>query len=246
MMSGVAPDAHRSTCHPVVAVRSSAARGKNDDRRGDHVTTIEHPDTEQLWYDLTPAAAADELHVDAAQGLDAGEVARRLAEVGPNALRADPPPSRRALALAQGKNPMNVMLLVVGLASFTIGQFATGIFVLGLVTFNVVMGTNQELKAQASVDALAKLQVPRARVRRGGQIEEIDSTGIVPGDVVLVEAGDIVPADGRILPAATLEVQEAALTGESAPVPKDAVALPSGEVALGDRTDLVFQNTQVT
>src|SRR5213079_3482129 len=68
----------------------------------------------------------------------------------------------------------------------------------------------------------------------------------VPGDVVLVEAGDVIPADGRILTAASLEVQEAALTGESAPVPKDAVALPTGEVALGDRTDLVFQNTQVT
>jgi Ca2+-transporting ATPase len=210
------------------------------------VTTIDHPAPEQLWYDLTPAAAAAELHVEPDRGLDAAEVERRLAEVGPNALRAEPPPSRWVLALGQGKNPMNIMLLAVGLASFTIGQFATGIFVLGLVTFNVVMGTNQELKAQASVDALAKMQVPHARVRRAGVIEEIDSSGIVPGDIVLVEAGDVIPADGRILTAATLEVQEAALTGESAPVPKDAAALPTGEVALGDRTDLVFQNTQVT
>ena len=105
-------------------------------------------------------------------------------------------------------------------------QVATGVVVLGLVTFNVVMGTNQELKARASVEALAKLQVPHARVRRSGQVEEIESTRLVPGDVVLLEAGDVVPADGRILSSATLEVQEAALTGESAPIPKDSGRCP--------------------
>ncbi len=98
--------------------------------------------------------------------------------------------------------------------------------VLGLVMFNVVMGTAQELKARASVEALAQLQVPRARVRRSGQVEEIESTKLVPGDIVLLEAGDVVPADGRIVSSATLEVQEAALTGESAPIAKDRVTLP--------------------
>jgi Ca2+-transporting ATPase len=131
-------------------------------------------------------------------------------------------------------------------ASFAIVQIATALVVLGLVTFNVVMGSVQELKARASVEALAKLQVPHARVRRSGQVEQIDSATLVPGDIVLLEAGDVVPADGRILSSATLEVQEAALTGESAPVPKDSGTLPEGEVALGDRTNLVFQNTQVT
>ena len=117
---------------------------------------------------------------------------------------------------------------------------------LALVTFNVVMGTNQEMKARASVEALAKLQVPHARVRRSGEVEEVDSTTLVPGDIVLLEAGDVVPADGRIVSSATLEVQEAALTGESAPVAKNRETLPDGEVALGDRTNMVFQNTQVT
>jgi P-type Ca2+ transporter type 2C len=114
------------------------------------------------------------------------------------------------------------------------------------VTFNVVMGSNQELKARASVEALAQLQVPQARVRRSGQVEEVESTQLVPGDIVLLEAGDVVPADGRIVSSASLEVQEAALTGESAPVSKDAMTLPDGEIALGDRPNLVFQNTQVT
>ena len=118
--------------------------------------------------------------------------------------------------------------------------------VLALVSFNVIMGTNQERKAMASVEALAQLQVPKARVRRSGSVEEVDSTGLVPGDVVLIEAGDLVPADARIVISASLEVQEASLTGESAPIAKDATTLPEGETALGDRTNLVFQNTQVT
>jgi len=83
-------------------------------------------------------------------------------------------------------------------------------------------------------------------VRRSGLVDQVESTELVPGDIVLLEAGDVVPADGRIISSATLEVQEAALTGESAPVPKDSVTLPEGEVALGDRTNMVFQNTQVT
>ena len=125
---------------------------------------------------------------------------------------------------------MNIMLFIVAVASFAIGQVATGIVVAALVTFNIVMGSNQELKAQASVDALANLQVPQARVApRPGRSIEVASTELVPGDIVLVEAGDLVPADGRLLTSATLEVQEAALTGESAPVAKDSgVARPAG------------------
>ena len=141
---------------------------------------------------------------------------------------------------------MNIMLAIVAVASIAIGQVATGIFVALLVTFNVVMGSRQELKARASVDALAQLQVPHARVRRAGRVEQIEAIGLVPGDIALLEAGDVVPADGRVIVSATLEVQEAALTGESAPVSKDAATLPAGDVALGDRTNMVFQNTQVT
>ena len=179
-------------------------------------------------------------------GLDADEVQRRLAEFGRNEIATEPPPTLWAVAKGQLANPMNIMLLIVSIASFAIGQVATGVIVLALVSFNVIMGTNQERKAMASVEALAQLQVPMARVRRSGSVEEVDSTGLVPGDVVLIEAGDLVPADARIVTSASLEVQEASLTGESAPIAKDATTLPEGELALGDRTNLVFQNTQVT
>ncbi len=210
------------------------------------MTLVKPPAEPVSWYATPAEAAAERLGVSPDHGLDAAEVTRRLAEYGPNELASEPPPSRWVVARGQLSNPMNIMLLIVCVASFAIGQVATALVVLGLVTFNVVMGSSQELKARASVEALAQLQVPRARVRRSGAVEEIESTRLVPGDVVLLEAGDVVPADGRILSSASLEVQEASLTGESAPVTKDRTTLPEGEVALGDRTNLVFQNTQIT
>jgi P-type Ca2+ transporter type 2C len=206
----------------------------------------EQTPSEPDWYALSPQDVVARLSVDAERGLDPDEVTRRIAQYGPNEIAAEPPPTLWEVARGQLANPMNIMLLIVSIASFSIGQVPTGVIVLALVTFNVVMGTSQERKALASVEALAQLQVPKARVRRSGTIEEVDSTGLVPGDIVLVEAGDLVPADARIVTSASLEVQEASLTGESAPIAKDATTLPEGERALGDRMNLVFQNTQVT
>jgi P-type Ca2+ transporter type 2C len=210
------------------------------------MTVTQHPGEDLAPYAQSAEDVTSQMGVDADQGLSAEEVKARLAEYGPNELAKEAPPSTWVVARGQLANPMNIMLLLVVVASFAIVQIATAVVVLSLVLFNVVTGTMQELKARASVEALAQLQVPHARVRRGGQVELIESTNLVPGDIVLLEAGDVVPADGRIVSSATLEVQEAALTGESAPVPKDPGTLPAGEVALGDRTNLVFQNTQVT
>ena len=215
------------------------------------MTTTEQP-TEQpaaddtRWYSLSVDDTVSRLGVQAASGLGADEVTSRLATYGRNEVATEPPPTTWQIAKAQIANPMNIMLLIVAIASFAIGQIATGIVVASLVTFNVVMGTNQERKAMASVDALAQLQVPMARVRRDGTVEQVDSVGLVPGDILLVEAGDLVPADARIISSASLEVQEAALTGESAPIAKDSTTLGDEEQPLGDRTNLVFQNTQVT
>ena len=207
---------------------------------------IEGTGVEPEWFSLSVGDVVARVGVDVERGLDAGEVERRLVEFGRNEIASEPPPTLWEVAKGQLMNPMNIMLLIVSVASLAIGQVATGVIVLALVSFNVIMGTNQERKALASVEALAQLQVPKARVRRSGSVEEVDSTGVVPGDVVLVEAGDLVPADGRIVTSASLEVQEASLTGESAPIAKDGTTLPVGETALGDRTNLVFQNTQVT
>jgi Ca2+-transporting ATPase len=210
------------------------------------MTTVDTSVADVAWYSCPPEDALTRLGVDPHQGLTGPDVERLLAEYGPNQLATEPPPNLWKVALGQLSNPMNIMLVIVAIASLAIGQTATGIFVALLVTFNVVMGSRQELKARASVEALAQLQVPHARVRRDGRVEVVEAVNLVPGDVVLLEAGDVVPADGRILSSATLEVQEAALTGESAPIPKSPATLPDGDVALGDRTNMVFQNTQVT
>ena len=135
---------------------------------------------------------------------------------------AEQPPSVWAVALEQLRDPMNIMLIAVIAVSFAIGEVSTGVIVALLILLNVVLGTRQELKARESIDALASLQVPHAKVVRDGSVALVPAVDLVPGDIVQVEAGDIVPADGRIVRSATLETQEAALTGESAPVAKDA------------------------
>ena len=141
---------------------------------------------------------------------------------------------------------MNLMLVAVAVVSIVIGEIPTAIVVAVLVVLNIVLGTRQEVKARASVDALAKMQTPQARVIRDGTLIQLDATELVPGDIVELEAGDIVAADGRLLTSTTLETQEAALTGESAPIPKDPKTLGSTDIPLGDRSNLVFQNTSVT
>ncbi|MDE0572790.1 cation-transporting P-type ATPase [Demequina sp. B12] len=179
-------------------------------------------------------------------GLTASDARERLERYGPNALTAAPPPTIWQLALRQLADPMNIMLIAVAIVSMAIAQWSTGVLVAALVVFNVWSGASQERKAQASVDALATMQIPHVRVNRGGAVVEVPATEIVPGDVVELEAGDIVPADARILRATTLETQEAALTGESAPIEKHAEPVAAADTPLGDRVSMVYQNTSVT
>ena len=192
--------------------------------------------------DVVLAAAGS----DAGSGLSATEAAARLASHGPNAITAEKPPSAGAIAAGLLRDPMNLMLVAVVVVSLLIGEVSTGVLVALLVVLNIGLGTRQELTARASVDALSKMQVVQARVVRDGGVALVPATDVVPGDIVQLEAGDIVPADGRIVRSATLEAQEAALTGESAPIAKDAGVLASADVALGDRTNMLFQNTSVT
>ena len=126
------------------------------------------------------------------------------------------------------------------------GETGTTVVLAGLTVFNAVIGLRQESKAEESVKALAQMMKTIARVRRDGQAVEIDAEELVPGDVVLVEAGNLVPADGRVSLAATLEIEEAALTGESLPVGKSTEPVPGEDVPLGDRTCMAYMNTSVT
>jgi P-type Ca2+ transporter type 2C len=192
------------------------------------------------------AEVATVLGTDPARGLTADEAASRQSRYGANRIIKEAAPSIWAVAVAQLKDPMNLMLIAVTVVSLLIDQVSTGVVVALLIALNVVLGSRQELKARASVDALANLQVPQAKVLRDRTLTLVAAVDLVPGDVVTLEAGDIVPADGRILHCVTLEVQEAALTGESAPVGKDGSALTEVDVPLGDRSNMLFQNTSVT
>jgi Ca2+-transporting ATPase len=199
-----------------------------------------------IWHALSPEEALAEQSVDAAAGLADGEVASRRSRFGPNKFAEAAKEPRWQAFLRQYRDPMQLVLLGAGvICLFLPGQFMTGVVLIGLTLLNAFLGLSQEGKAEASVAALQKMMVVKAKVRRDGAIVEAPMEDLVPGDIVNVEAGDLVPADGRILRAATLEIDESALTGESAPVPKQVEAV-AADAALGDRVDLAFMNTQVT
>ncbi|MEV0298306.1 cation-translocating P-type ATPase [Nocardia sp. NPDC050710] len=220
---------------------ASTHAAPNDQAHG--LTTAQTPPS---WHAQDAGSVVSALASDAQSGLGAADVDERRRRYGSNAIVSEPVPSMWVLGLLQLKDPMNLMLVAVAVVSIVIGEISTALVVAVLVGLNVVLGTRQELKARASVDALAKMQIPQARTMRDGVLIQLDATELVPGDIVQLEAGDIVPADGRLLTSATLETQEAALTGESAPVAKNPQTLDDADIALGDRTDMVFQNTSVT
>jgi Ca2+-transporting ATPase len=199
------------------------------------------------WYALPPDEVTSRIGVDPARGLSAAEVASRLASTGPNKFTvAEVEPRWRAF-VRQYRDPMQIVLLVAGIGSlYPLKELGTGIVLLFLTLFNAVLGLRQEGKAAEAVAALQKMMIVKARVRRDGELAQIPAEGLVPGDVVSIEAGDVVPADGRLLSAATLEIAESALTGESLPVSKGVDAVESTDTPLGDRTDMVYMNTNVT
>ena len=182
-----------------------------------------------------------------APGLDAAEVERRRAQYGPNKLaEAEKEPGWRAF-LRQYRDLMQLVLLGAAIVSIVaLQEFATGLVIIGLTVLNAILGLNQEGKAAESVAALQKMLVIKAHVRRDGELVDMPAEELVPGDVVTFEAGDKVPADGRLLVAATLEIEEAALTGESTPVLKAVDPVAGDDVPLGDRVDMAYMNSTVT
>ncbi|WP_457206239.1 cation-translocating P-type ATPase, partial [Nocardioides sp. P5_C9_2] len=196
---------------------------------------------------MDAAEVAAGLDVDPGQGLSVDEAQRRLESQGANKLTGGKKESGFKAFLRQYQDFMQIVLLVAAAVNLVVtGDVGTSLVLAGLTLFNAVIGLRQEAKAEESVAALSKMMKTVARVRRGGQAIEIDAEQLVPGDVVLVEAGNRVPADGRITLAATLEIEEAALTGESLPVGKSTDPVPGEDVPLGDRTCIAYMNTSVT
>lgn len=198
------------------------------------------------WHQLTPQETLRALGTDAAAGLSDSVAANLLAANGPNTLPTTPEPTAWQVVLRQWRDPMTVLLTVLIGVSLLAGQTATAVLVVLLVLLNVGMGAHQELKARSSAAALESLNAPTARVRRSGRVLEVDAADLVVGDVLLLEAGDLVPADCRIITSASVEVIESALTGESTTVAKGPDPVADPDAPLGDRTSMLFQNTSVT
>jgi Ca2+-transporting ATPase len=203
-------------------------------------------DAGTAWHSLMPAEALERQGVTLAEGLTSAEADARRAKYGPNKFAEAAREPRWQAFVRQYRDPMQIVLLAAGVLSLFIpDQVATGVVLIGLTLLNAAMGLSQEGKANASVAALQKMMVVKAKTRRDGDLVELPMGDLVPGDIVNIEAGDLVPADARILSAATLEIDESALTGESVPVPKQVEAV-APDAGLGDRVDLAFMNTQVT
>ncbi|GIE98492.1 cation-translocating P-type ATPase [Paractinoplanes rishiriensis] len=194
---------------------------------------------------VTEALQAEE--VDQQAGLSTAEVERRRAEYGPNRFAEGKKEPWWRSFLRQYADPMQIVLLAAGVGSlYPLKQWGTGLLLIALTLLNAALGLHQEGKAAAAIGALQKMMIVKAKVRRDGVLTELAAEELVPGDVVLIEAGDLVPADGRLLRAATLEIDESALTGESLPVSKNVDPVGAVDTDLGDRSDMAYMNTNVT
>jgi P-type Ca2+ transporter type 2C len=198
------------------------------------------------WHAQSAGEVCADLETDPARGLAPDEAAQRLARHGLNRLAEKKPRPAWLKFFDQFKNVLVMVLLGAVVLAAAIGDLKDAVVILIVVVFNAALGFYQEHRAEATLAALKQMLAQHARVRRGGRVLEIPAEELVPGDLVLLEAGDRIPADGRVLVSHNAEVAEAALTGESHAVGKHAGALPPGEHALAERINMVFMNTVIT
>jgi Ca2+-transporting ATPase len=209
------------------------------------LTTVDRP-TGEDWYTRTPAEVAAAVGVDVETGLTAPEVERRLRTDGPNALPEEKPRPGWLRFLAEYRSYMQIILIAAAVVSLVIKQWGTAVLLILLTLLNAVVGLRQEGKADSAMNALKSMMKASARVRRDAVEAEIPADQVVVGDVVLLAAGDQVPADGRIIAASALQIDESTLTGESVPAVKDPETLSAGGLSPGEQANMAFMNTPVT
>ncbi len=198
------------------------------------------------WHAMTSGEIMRQLATPAETGLSTEEAARRLVAYGPNQLTEAPGVTFWHMLLDQFNNFIVIMLIVAAVISALLGDWIEAGAILLIVILNATLGVIQEQRAEQALAALKKLAAPDAKVLRDGQRQSIPSTQLVPGDIVVLEAGNYVPADIRLLEAANLRIEEAALTGESVPVQKDANVHLDADIPLGDRKNTTFMGTLVS
>ena len=194
-----------------------------------------------------------ELRTSLEAGLSSQEAQQRLGQYGENKLAEKKKKTNLQRFLEQFKDAMIIILLLAAAVSFVVAcfghdpmEFFEPLLILLIVVLNAVMGMVQESKAEKALDALKNMSAPHARVVPDGQEQVVDAAGLVPGDIIRLEAGDFIPADARLLKSVSLKSEESALTGESVPSEKDAGALVEEKAGVGDRENMVFSGCSVT
>ena len=204
-------------------------------------------------YSKSRESVLEELKTDSVKGLSGEDVAVRTEKYGPNELKEKKKKSFLRRFFEQFKDVMIIILIIAALVSFVIAcvekepkEFFEPALILLIVFLNAMMGVIQESKAERALDALKNMSAPHARVIRDGEEKIINASQLVPGDIILLEAGDFVPADARLLKSVSLKCEESALTGESVPSEKDALADVMDGAPLGDRSNMVFSGCSVS
>jgi Ca2+-transporting ATPase len=198
------------------------------------------------WHCLDSEATAEHLDSDLGAGLSADAAAARLAQTGPNALIEAGRRHPLLMLASQFTDFMIVVLIAAAVIAGVVGEPQDAVAIVVIVFLNGIIGFVQEYRAERAMAALKKMASPQARVIRGGRSDTIAATHLVPGDLVELEAGNILPADLRLTELAALKVDESALTGESQPVDKQTAALAGADLPLGDRLNLAYKGTVVT
>lgn len=200
-----------------------------------------------MWFSKTQEEIFEALNVNQATGLSSQEAKSRLEKYGLNKLKSKPKKSLFAMFFDQLKDMLIYILLVSAAITIIIGEYMDAIIILLVVILNAVIGVAQEYKAGKAIEALQKMTTPKALVRRDSEVKEINSEEIVPGDIVILDAGRFVPADIRLIESANLQIEESALTGESVPSDKNAnVVLEDPKTPIGDKTNMAFMSTLTT
>jgi len=227
-----------------VGEEAMANRAAAEDEHAEEAKSL--PEDRVPWHGLDHSSCARSLDTDPSQGLSVEEARARLARVGENRLAQGARRSAWQAFLDQFKSLLILVLIGAAILAGAIGDLKDAAVILVVVVFNALLGFWQEHRAEQTLAALKKMLSPSARVRRSGEILEIPSTQLVPGDLVLLEAGDRVPADGRLCESHEVEIDESALTGESQPVAKDAEARLDPDTPLAERLNMAFMNTALT
>lgn len=205
-----------------------------------------------MWHTISVSECEKKLKTNISSGLNEKEVLKRQKEYRPNKLEEGKKRNIILKFIDQFKDFMIIILLIAAVISAILSyventhEYVDSIIIIAIVVFNALMGLIQEAKAEKSLEALKKLSTPTTKVKRDSKILTVNSQEIVPGDIIILEAGNFVSADARLISAYNLKVEESALTGETVPITKEADKLLASNIQIGDMVNMVFSTTIIT